>query len=202
MRKRNLRILNIDGVEGVGKTTQLNIIAGYLKKSEIPIQLNKIDETDESISKALARTEDFLKENPDGIVINDGTIANTIVQQLSTGNRWQDIENRHKDHLFHLECLNHTHGTANILLVPDNLETCDARLRRRQELFEQEVVGVGDTILQQTLMNGLMNFDNSVLSRNLKFHVLKVYDNESIMQVHKNILNLIDQNFVISNEKV
>lgn len=197
MRKRNLRILNIDGVEGVGKTTQLNIMANYLKNLNMPVQMNKIVDSDESLKIAIDRTEKFLNEHEDGIVLNDGTIAKAMVVQLSTGSRYQDIEDRYKDLLFRLQVLDHSHGMVNVLVVPDNLDSCDARLRKRQGLFGEEITGIIDSIMQQTLMKGFADFDNSVLSRNLKFQVLKAYNDESIMQVHKNLLQLLTDSFEI-----
>ena len=197
MRRRNLRILNIDGVEGVGKTTQLNIMANYLKNQDIPVQLNRIADSDESIETAIDRTEKFLKEHDDGVILNDGTVAKAMIVQLSTGSRYQDVEDRYKELLFRLQVLDHSYGMVNILVVPEDLNSCDARLKKRQELFGEEVKGIVDPIMQQTLVKGFADFDNSILSRNLKFQVLKVYDDESIMKVHKNLLQLLTDSFEI-----
>lgn len=195
MRRRKLSVLNLDGVEGTGKTTQLNIMANHLRTLEIPFTINQLDGSDESIAEAIGKTEQFLKDNPNGLVLNDGTIARAIVIHLSTGTPYQAIEELYKDDLHRLQVIEHQFGMVNVLLIPENLDTMDIRIKRRQELMEQEVVGVVDKVLQNTLKNGFEMFDNSVLSRNLKFQTLQVDDDESIMAVHKNIVSLLEEGF-------
>lgn len=194
MRRRKLSILNIDGVEGVGKTTQLNIMANYLKQAGILAKINKIDGSDASVKSAIGETEKFLEENPEGVVLNDGTIARSIVSHLSTGTSHDKIENLYEDDLFKLQVLEHQFGTVNILLVPDSIDSCDERVRKKQELFQENITGIKNRDLQESLIEGFNMFDYSILSRNLKFQTLKVQADESIMAVHNRILELLSSN--------
>ena len=77
--KNKIQIINIDGLEGVGQTTQINLLYKHFKDLNVPTLVNTIENDIESATKALNDSKDFLINNPGGVVINDGSISEMIV---------------------------------------------------------------------------------------------------------------------------
>lgn len=197
MKKQRLQILNIDGTQGCGKTTQLNLITAPYRALELPIKYNLVKPTKESIMVAAKETAVFLQENPEGIVLNDGSLANPMIQELIKGTPLSLIEDDFRDLLYNFQVLSHSYAMANIIIIPENMEMCDKRIKLGQKLSLLEETGIEDVFLQQEIMKGFNIFDHSSLSRNLKFQTLTVYENENMMEINKNLIKMVSVDFDI-----
>jgi len=191
MRDRQLKILNIDGVRGVGKSTQLNILANLLKRHGRDVKINQIMDR-EGLTEAIKNTIESIQENDNAIILNDGSIASFAIQELSKGTSNLSVESIYGDDLFDLQTLNHSVGMVNVILVPESLEYCKENIKRQRRLQGIEFIDNIDPVMQSTLIDGFDNFNNNVISRELAFKVLPVDSDDSILKIHYNILDAIE----------
>jgi thymidylate kinase len=201
--RKPLNIINVDGMDGVGKTVQIQTLSNYLRVRNIPFIVNHLQDNIESAKICINKTNAFLKENPDGIVVNDGSIARMIVIDLSSNLSVLEIEDKYKEILHDYQRTDHQYGVLNILLIIDDISVCNERILRRDRLWGRDSKGLEDPDKELSLMNGMKIFDNHVLSKNLKFQVVETYHSDSILDVHQLILDVLKEDFYIkkpSNE--
>ena len=86
---------------------------------------------------------------------------------------------------------------ANILLVMDDLDTCNDRLLKRAKFTEKEQIGIVDYQAEWYIIMGLRRFDDNVISKSLKFHVVETDTDDSILEVQEDLMEYLIENFPI-----
>ena len=192
-----LRIINIDGTDGSGKTTQIGLFAQYLKRKGISCLTNHLDDNIKSGKEICDRTMKFLQDNPDGVVINDGSIARMMVVDLVSGLTRSKIIKKYQDLMFLQEKLNHKFGTANFLIVMDNIEEANRRLIQRSRMLAAPVRKIEDFQKEKDIVSAMRRFDVNTMSKVIKFDVIEVSHKESMMDVFDRIKEYLLENFEI-----
>ena len=195
--KKQLNVINIDGTKGLGKTTQINLLGLYFKKHKIPFIINTLDDTIPTAIQVIEKTTEFLIKYSDGIVINDGSIAEMVVIDMSRGIHLTDLAEKYKDILQKYEVLNHRFNMANLLLVPDNLEMCHDRIIKRANLLGKESDGLEDWTLAKYIILGLRDFNYYSISGSMVFNVIDIYESETMLNVYDKIKKILKENFEI-----
>lgn len=195
--EKKLSIINIDGTEGSGKTTQISHLAGFFRISGIPVLINYLDDTITSALECSEKTRKFLEKNPDGLVINDGSIARMIVVDLVQAVPQLEVMEKYRTIIHEHEVLNHTYGMANVLMVLEDLEECNQRLQKLAKLTELNSQKIIDVDVENYIVAGIKNFDNNIISRNLSFYVIDIDKEDSILEIKDNILEYLRDNFKI-----
>ena len=193
--RNKLDVLCIDGIIGVGKSTQVVIFRNLLKSHGIPhkvISFKEVDKT-EYTKDQLLKIGKYLKEEPDGMVICDGSIAIDIVDDIVNNMYRADLWSKHKDNIQIYESLNIQFNFVNILLTPTNLELCDTRLQKKANMSGESRVELDNRARLKTVIQGLRQFDNSMLTLNVKFNNIDLDGSENIMDIHEDIKEIILQ---------
>ena len=196
-----LNIISIEGIDGIGKTAQVNVLSNYFKDLGVPVLINRIKNNLESGLKSTSNTWEFLEKHPNGIVINDGSIAKMMQLEIQSGKPQLEISLHFMELIHEYECLNHKYNILNILLSVDDIEICKKRLIKRENILGvKKIEDFYYNSNDQTLMaNGLKIFGNQILSKSIEFQILKTHENYSILDVHEDVLKIINENFEIKN---
>lgn len=197
--RNKLDVICIDGIIGVGKTTQVVIFRNLLKSHNIPhkvITFKEVDGTDFTTQQLLG-ISDYLEKEPDGMIICDGSIATDIVDDIANNINSKDLWSKHKNNLQIYESLNSRFNFVNVLLTPTNLELCDRRLQKKANMSGESKVMLENKQHLITTIQGLKQFDNSMLTMNIKFNNIELNGEENIMEIHKQITDIILKNFQI-----
>lgn len=192
---RKLSIINIDGPQGIGKSSQVGLLKHYVESKGVKCKVLKLNDTIPSAIDCINEAYDFLEEF-DGIVITEGSIAEMIQVDINAGMQTNDVREKYRQVIFQYEKLYHQYGMANILITIDDIDVCKSRLEKRARLFQQDVKIINEK-LEKELVKGLKSFDNHVITINLKFHVIDTEESEKMLDVHKKIVDLIESNFEI-----
>jgi len=195
--KKRLSIINIDGVDGIGKTTQINVLTGYFLRLQLPFLLLQLEDNTKSALKCAKATWEFLEKEPDGIVICDGSIAKMMVLELIKGVGSKNIVEKYREILHEHELLNHKYGMANILMIIDDIKVCHERILKRGKLMKIHEEGITDFKLEAEIIKGLRTFGIHTISKSLDFHILETDDSESILDINEEILKYLENNFEI-----
>lgn len=193
--KKKISIINIDGVDGIGKTTQINMLMVRLSQKNIPLLNLQLTDTLQSGLDCAQQTWDFLKQNPDGIVITDGSIAKMLVLDLLNGISSNEIIEHYRTLLHEHECLNHRYGMANILLIMDDMDTCNGRILKRNKLNKTIGVEITDFTKERQIIRSLRQFNTNIISRSLDFHVIETDDSQSIIEVYEEIVDYLTDKY-------
>lgn len=197
--RNKLDIICIDGIVGVGKTTQVVLFRNLLKLHDIPhkiISLSQVEDTE--ITKAqLLDISEYLTKEPEGVVICDGSIASDIVDDMAKNMLAQDLWEKHKDNLRIYEGLNNQFNFINILLTPMNLDICQDRSNKKAKMFRKEQQDIENIEHLRVTSHGLRNFDNNMLTYNIKFNNIDLFGGESINQIHDRVLEIVKARFQI-----
>lgn len=189
---KTIQIINIDGTEGCGKTTQISHLVKKLKESNRKVLMQSMDDTVESGVDIIKNTKKFLNENPDGVVVNDGVIARMVALSLVQGNPIERVQYIFRDLISDYENLNHEFNTKNILLIMDDLSFCNARLKKQAELLQLSSYKMINESVEKQVIGILRNFDNYLIIINLKFHVVEFESTNSILEIHNDIMKLLE----------
>lgn len=194
-----LDVVCIDGIIGVGKTSQVIMLRNFLKSHGIPnkiVSLKEVDDTKETKDQLLG-ISDYLISEPNGIVICDGSIATDIVDDLANNMHSKDLWNKHKDNLQIYEDLNSRFNFVNIVLTPQNLDMCDSRLQKKANMSGEEKEELGNREHLAITAKGLKNFDNNMLTYNIKFNNIDLDGYENMTTIHNKILEIIKDHYQI-----
>lgn len=197
--KKPLSIINIDGIDGIGKTTQVNILSNYYKDKGIPVLTLFLEDNSDSAMECIGEIWEFLDKNEGGIVISDGSIAKMIVIDILEGIPQSNILVKYKDLLHQYEILNHKYGMANILFLMDNLQECSNRIIKREKLLNNESNGIENMNREQDIIRLMRDFDSYTITRSLIFYPLIIDEDDSILAVQDDILSYLDNNFKIKS---
>jgi hypothetical protein len=193
--KKELQIINIDGTEGSGKSTQIGMLAAHFRMAGINVKINRMEDNIESAIHCAEDTEEFLQENPDGVVINDGSIARMMVVDLVKGITQPKVVDKHKEIIHLHEVMNHKYGVANILFVMEDLEECNRRLKRESDLLHNSSYKTINPKVEGVVVNGIRAFDDNVVTQNMKFHVFEIDKEDSILDIKKALIKYLEESF-------
>lgn len=196
---RYLDVLCIDGIIGVGKTSQVIMFRNFLNSHGIPnkiITFTEVEDTNLTKNQLLGISE-YLKNEPDGVVICDGSIATDIVDDIAKNMHSKDLWAKHKDNLQVYESLNSSFNFVNVLLTPNSLEMCDKRLQKKANMTGDKKTELTNPEHLLTTVKGLRNFDNNMLTYNIKFNNIDLNGSENLTQIHQKILQIIGESFQI-----
>ncbi len=197
--RKTLQIVNIDGTEGAGKTTQIQQLAAALRSKGFTVLVNYLNDTISSAMECSDKTNRFIEENPDGIVINDGSIARMMVVDLSEGMSQVNAIDRYRAIIHEHEKIYHKYGTANLLIIMEDLDACNKRLAREAELLKLEQYKKIDPTKEKTIIQGLRRFDANMITNNLKFHTMEIDAEDSILYIKDSILKYLEEHFILKS---
>ena len=197
--KKKLRIINIDGTEGLGKTTQVSMLVNFLKSKNIPYKIIHLEDNVESAGEACEKTIEFLEKTPKGVVISDGSIARMMVIDLLSNIHRDKITQKYEKMIHDYEVLGHKYGVANILLVLEDTKEASNRVIKREKLLGNVSSGILSEFIEKDIIKALKNFNIYTLSQQIVFDVIKVDTNDSIIEVNGNIINYLNENFEIES---
>lgn len=196
-----LDVLCIDGILGVGKTTQIVLFHNYLKRREIDSKIFNFKEVDniEYTKNLLNELDEWKQNNPDSIVLCDGSIATDIVDDLAHNLYGQAFWDKHKDNLQLYEKLNHKYNFINILITPKNIAICEERAQKKANMLNTKHEGLsqGEKEHLKITANGLKNFDSHMLTYNIKFYNIDIDDSETMLDVHHDVVKIIESKYYI-----
>lgn len=193
--KSKVNIINIDGTEGVGKTIQCSLIFNKISKIR-PSIINHLEDTEESCIETIEKTNDFLSSNENGVVINDGSIARLLANDIASGLQIKDVLERNQKVLHLYEVLCHKYESMNILMICDDIESILERVRVKNNMLGVRGKTV-DLDHESKVVKIMKSLDIHSVSRNLSFSLVQVLIKDSIMTIEKKVNELLIKNFDI-----
>ena len=172
----NFKMLAFEGMQGVGKTTQVNLIKDYLEKTYKSHNFKIFRQDPEDKSSVLSLNSDISQflEVPENIAILDGTIASVVILSDVTRNHYgttiQELDTEVKSYLN----LIHKYRTVNCLLVSDNIE------------FLEKRTGF-NSIYLETYLKGFHYFEQSQIASNLNYLRINLLSTDKIITVFDKI---------------
>jgi len=195
-----LDVLCVDGILGVGKTAQVIMFRNFLNQHKIPHKIITLaTKSVEDAKDQLKNINQYLITNPDHIVICDGSIASSIVQDIADNMHSNHLWDKHKDTLQLYEELNSRFNFINIILTPNNLDMCDERLRKKANMSGQIKEELVNKERLMVIANGLQRFNNNILTYNIKINNINMQGHENITDIHKKILGIIGEKLQIKS---
>lgn len=194
--KKSLKIVSIDGTRGTGKSSQVRMLADYLKKAGLKCSTLKAGEDAQHNLISLQFIESFLAKGDDHVVILDGSIARPMVTELISGTSAVDVIDHYKHVMHDYEKLNQKYGICGILFVMDDLEEI---LRRYERFTELTGIVIQDLDLtkEHDIISGMRTFNNHIASKNISFHVFNMDSGDSIMAIQKEVVKYLHEKYDI-----
>lgn len=191
-----LRIINVDGTRGCGKSTQINLLANYLKQLGISVLVNDVRNA-ETAHFAYEKTLNFLQASETNIVINNGSIARPVLEDLVSGTSKEEVESIYKNYIFNTNQLYFEYGAANLLLVLEDLDCANSRIAKKNQLLKTETPLILDQMREKSIVEGMMHFDDHVLSKNMEFIHILIDASDSMLAVRQKITDYLNEHFEI-----
>lgn len=186
----------IDGILGVGKTTQIVLFRNYLKRRGIECKIFNFKEVDDTeyTKKLLNEMDEWKENNPNSIALCDGSIATDIVDDIANHLYGQDFWDKHKNNLQLYEKLNHKYNFINILITPTDISICEKRAQKKATMSNTEHDGLsqGEKEHLRITANGLKNFDSHMLTYNIKFLNIDIDSSETMLDVHHDVVKTVE----------
>jgi len=190
--KRKLDIINIDGIPGIGVSSQITLLNRYF---------NKLEVYNSSITNSIDSMRSFVDEanlhvNDKSIVICDGSIAQGIQIDYQNGIKADAFEEKYGEILRKYKVMSHKYGVANILITMDDIEECKKRVEKRDRLLNIESKKI-DFEKEASIINGLKNFDNYTFTANMKFYTINIDKEDTMLEIHDEVIKILNDNFEI-----
>lgn len=195
--EKPLNIINIDGVDGIGKTTQIHMMAMNLKKAGVPVLTVFIDDSIDSALDAAKKIDEFLGSNPNGMVLSDGSIARMIVVDSLSGMQKSKIVQKYQSVIHAYEGLHYKYGVTNILMITEDIQFCHDRLVKRGKLLKKPEKGIESFQDQLDIVQGMRLIDAHTISKQLIFEVFDIDEEDSILEVQDMIWDYLKEKFGI-----
>jgi len=193
-------MISIDGIRGVGKTTQINMLARHFRGMGVDILVIKSGEDVDSGVEAIEKTNTFLeKENT--MVIMDGSVARMMVVELVSGIAETVVTDKYKSLINGYERLNHKYGIVGLLMVMDDLEECNKRILKKSALSGLPEAAIDNPAVEVDIVSGMRFFNNHVASKSVKFHTFNIEASNSMLDIQKLILSYLSENYKIKQPK-
>jgi len=187
------RIICIDGLRGSGKTTQANRLKKKFKELNIPILSLKSEDNLNLIYDNIKKTDKFLKENKNGMVVKDGSVARMIVIDLLNGIFKEKIIEKYRKALYQYACLMHKYGLISFLIISDDIETFNQRILSRNRLLKNNELGIEDLKKEKDILNRMKSFDDHIISGDIKFIPISIDKYDTILEIEDKIWKYLEK---------
>lgn len=172
----NFKILSLEGVTGVGKTTQSRLVKTYLeniyKNNKFQIFTINLEQENEvcSLNKKIG---DFL-ECEENVAILDGTVASVIARSDLKNNHFNSSINRLDLEVKSYLNLIHKYRAINCLIQPDRTD------------FLQKRTGLPGVYLD-TFLKAFDYFEQAQIASNLSYLRVPISEQDKIITVFEKI---------------
>ena len=196
--KKRCDIISVDGLKGVGKSTQINVLRNHFNNLGIKTLVNRFDGTVDNALEIADNINEFLSENPDGVVLNDGSIARMIQLDIQNGLHDSFLVEKYRSVIFEYQKIHLKYGMVNIILLIDDIDSCNCRTIKKQKMFgENNPTGIEDLNTEIDLDKGFRIFDTRTITKTINFQVFETNSEDSIVEVMEDILKLSGKKFAI-----
>lgn len=187
---RPLRIISIDGTRGAGKTSQIAMLSRHLKSTGMVVSTLKMTDGDPIQSGLIAMEfiESFLAKADNHAIILDGSIARPMVIDIMSGMSNTNLLDKYKTLTHAFEKMDHKYGIANFLLVMDDMEECNRRIKKFKDLTGQGNDEYLDLNQEHDIVNGMRFFNNHIASKNINFQILDLLPYQSMLEINKLVI--------------
>lgn len=189
--KKDLKIITLESIDGVGISTQVHYLKRQFVKSGYKVKIFKFLSIDSALDQVLDMQE-FLRNNKNGIVINDGSFCKSIAYDIASGKPHGDIEDKYKDILHEYECLSHQYGLLNIILLPENANMGQERLVKNAKILGKEYEITTDLQKQKDILLILGQINNHKITRSIEFKTLDIDGKDKILDINNMLWKLLD----------
>lgn len=198
MRKK-LNVICIDGILGSGKSTQINMIRNLLKKEGVESKIFEFntDVSSDEIKKTLLSIEKYIKENENSIALCDGSIASFIANQQAQMIDYNNLLKNNSENIQIYEDLNTRLNFVNFIMQINNESFIQDRMDKKSKLLGLEAKKIENIEHLRLLNSAISNFKNLPFNWNIKFNILDIDKNDSILDIHRNIKDILTQNYQI-----
>ena len=173
----NFKILALEGISGIGKTTQCKLIKDYLEQNykDNTFQVFTVDPEDESSVLSVNKSIDkYLECKDSNIAILDGTIASVVALSDLRNNHYNSsIRKLDLEVKSYLNLL-HKYKSINCLLFPTSVGYIEKR------------TGL-NSIYLNTFLKGFDYFEQSQIASNLNYLKVDITENDRIIAVFEKI---------------
>jgi tRNA uridine 5-carbamoylmethylation protein Kti12 len=178
----NFKILALEGMPGVGKTTQAAMLKKYLESNYKNNNFEIFRLNPEDADKIMAVNEEISKylEIDENIAILDGTVAATVILSDVKNNHYGSSIYRMDTEVKSYLNLLHKYRTINCLIVSDSMNYLEKR------------TGFNHMYLE-TFLKGFHYFEQSQIASNLNYIRIDITEQDRILAVQeklKKTLNL------------
>lgn len=192
--KKPLKIVSIDGTRGTGKSSQVRMLAAYLKKAGLKCSTLKAGDDAQNSLVSLQFIESFLAKGDDHVVILDGSIARPMVTELISGTPSASVVEHYRHVMHDYEKLNQKYGVCGILFIMDDIPEILKRYERYTELTGIVVQDL-DLTKEHDIVSGMRTFNNHVASKNISFHAFNMQLDDSIMAIQKEVISYLHEKY-------
>lgn len=195
---RPLRVISIDGTRGAGKTSQIAMLSRHLKSIGMVVSTLKMADGEDPIQSGLvsiAFCESFLAKGDNHAVILDGSVARPMVVDIMTGMPNTVLLEKYKLLMQAYERLEHKYGIASILMVMDDMEECNRRIKKFKQLTGQGNDEFLDLNQEHDVVSGMRFFNSHIASKNINFQVLDLLPYQSMIDINKLVLATLSQKY-------
>lgn len=179
-----IRVVSIDGNNGVGKTTQAKLLKNKLKNTDI---LSFPDSVEEAVF-FFQMIQKALRNNLDRFIIVENSIAKLIAKDLLAGIDLNTLMEKYREINYLYSSLNHEFGMATLVLTLEDSKECIDRIQKRNLLNPSMYVPLESYDFSVDFMSVISSIDNHVATQDIKIQKIVTYKNDSMIEVHEKIL--------------
>jgi hypothetical protein len=184
------QVINIDGIPGSGVSSQINLLNRYFKDLGVDLLIQRIIDSTTYCGAVAQINYDFNHKNTQ-VALNTGSLGSLIARKVLNGSQMSDLGLEQEIYLH--ECLAHLYKITNIVLVPEKVDFCIDRLKQVNKLRNIEI-NTEDPSYYEKYLQILNNLNSLMLTINLKFTIIEVRERDSILDIHKKIMEKIGAN--------
>ena len=113
-----------------------------------------------------------------------------------------EIFNKHRKNIRDYEVLNKFFNFLNILLTPKDISMCSERINKRTDVYKEQEIELDSEERLGKVAKSLEVFDNNTIAINLKFHNIRVDRQDTMLDIHKDIKDIIkDSDYILETKK-
>jgi thymidylate kinase len=138
--------------------------------------------------------EQFLKKNPNGIVLKDRNLASHLCYALAKGMTLEQITECHKDVIHKEKILNQDYGTLNLIFIADNVSWPIERIKKRSiESGEPIVERLENIDNQLRVMEFFRQVKDYSIFQGLNFEVIELSEDDAILDVKAKVEKVLEK---------